>query len=373
MPKSKSRSKKRKSSSTPYKLNTVHSLLIISAISFLLLVISVNVQTTQFLTANSTQDVLGDDEDNSGNQDEDKFNEDNSDENKDENNEEEKRNEELKKEEEKKIEQEKKQESQSSKSKSFLPKPSKSAISPIANDDNIDEDEDVSDEDSLESEQETEIETADGQKIKTKVKNGITTKIEIERGELKLKYEYKNGQLELKVENEDGEEVDLDEDELNELEVETETELEDEGVEVEAISEDTMAFTKNQFSAITNFPLSIDVGTNLLILSTPEGQRIVTVLPDQAIQSLLETGIVNTIDTSLDAQVLDQLGSSNGVIKLELKNKDIVYRIKGKKEHKILGLIPVSSPTTAFVSANSGDVVAQERSVLTSFVDLISP
>ncbi len=370
MSKSKPRSKKQKSSSTLSKLTTLHPLIIISIVSVLLLVISANIQTTQFLTANSGQSVLGDGEDSSEDRDENK-----SDEDKEGNKEEEKRNEEIKKEEEKKKEQEEKkqepQSSKSSKSKSYLPKPSKSTISPKAIDD--DSDEDQVDEDSNENEQETEIETVDGQKIKTKIKNGITTKIEIERGELKLKYEFKNGQLELKVENEDGEEVELDEDELNELEDETETELEDEGVEVEAISEDTVAFTKNQISAVTDFPLSIDVGTNLLILSTPEGQRIVTVLPDQAIQSLLETGVVNTIDTSTDKQALDQLETSNNVVKLELKNKDIVYRIKGTKEHKILGFIPVNSPTTAFVSANSGNVVAQERSVLTSFVDLISP
>ncbi len=362
MPKSKARNKKRNSSSTVSKFTSLHPLVIISIVSVLLLVISANVQTTQVLTANNEQSVLGEDEDSGEDQEEDK-----SDEDEDENKEEEKRNEEIKKEEEKYKEQEqKKQESLSSKSKYLSPKPSKSAISPI-------EEEDLEDDESEDSEQETEIETADGQKIKTKIKNGITTKIEIERGELKLKYEYKNGQLELKVENEDGEEVKLDEDELSELEDETETELEDEGLEVEALDDDTVAFTKNNTSAITNFPLSVDIGTNLLILSTPEGQRIVTVLPDQAIQNLLRTGIVNTIDASADTQILDQLGSGNEVVKLELKNKDIVYRIKGKKEHKILGFIPVNSPTTAFVSANSGNVVAQERSVLTSIVDFISP
>ncbi len=355
MPKSKSKSKKHKSLPALGKLNTVHPLIIISIVSVLLLVISANVQTTQFLTANSGQSVLGDDEDSSEDQDEDENDEDEDDEEEND----------VSEDDEEERNEEKKQESlssKSSKSKYLSPKPSKSVISPIDNGDDESED----------SEQETEIETADGQKIKTKVKNGITTKIEIERGELKLKYEYKNGELELKVENEDGEEVELDEDELNELEDETETELEDEGIEVETLSDDTVAFTKNNTSAITNFPLSVDIGTNLLILSTPEGQRIVTVLPDQAIQNLLETGIVNTVDTSTDTQILDQLASSNGVVKLELKNKDIVYRIKGKKEHKILGFIPVNSPTTAFVSANSGNVVAQERSVLTSFVDLIS-
>ncbi len=372
MPKSKSRSKKQKSQSTLSKLTALHPIIVISIASILLLVISANVKTTQFLAVNSTQSVLGDDEDSSGNKEEDKSGEDKSNEDQEENKEEEKRNEEMKKVEEKTKEQEKKkQEFQSSKSKSVSPKPSKSTITPVSSDD--DADEDLLDEESIESEQETEIETADGQKIKTKVKNGITTKIEIERGELKLKYEYKNGQLELKVENEDGEEVELDENELSELEDETETELEDEGLEVEALDEDTVAFTKNKTSAITNFPLSVDIGTNLLILSTPEGQRIVTILPDQAIQNLLKTGIVNTIDASADTQILDQLASGNEIVKLELKNKDIVYRIKGSKEHKILGFIPVNSPTTAFVSANSGNVVAQERSVLTSFVDLISP
>lgn len=372
MPKVKSRSKKQKSLPALGKLTTVHPLIIISIVSVLLLVVSANVQTTQFFTANSQQSVLGDDEDGGSDDQKEDQDEDKSGNSDGVGKEEEKKNEERKKEEKKKqIEiQKNMQEAQSTKtfkSKSGAPNPSRIFISPIDEDEN--ETEDVS----IEDEQETEIETADGLKIKTKIKDGVTTKIEIERGELKLKYKLENGQLVLKVENEDGEEIDLDEDELSELEDETETELEDEGIEVEPLSEDTVAFTKNQFSAITEFPLSVDIGTNLLILSTPEGQRIVTVLPDQAVQNLLATGIINSIDTSTDAQVLDKLGSSNGIVKLELKNKDIVYRIKGTKEHKVLGFLPVNSPTTAFVSANSGVVVAQERSVLTSFVDFLSP
>ena len=247
-------------------------------------------------------------------------------------------------------------------------------ISPRDHDENEDDDKEDESHKEEENETETELETADGYKIKTKIKSGVTTKIEIERGELKLKYRLENGKLVSKVENETGEEVEVEEDELVELENEAEDSLATEGVAINPISENSIAFTTNNVAALTDFPLSIDIGTNELILSTPQGPRVVTILPDRALQNLLSTGIINTIETSkTDAPLQTQLAAYTGIVKIEIQNNDIVYKIKGKKKHRMLGVIPVNTNTTAFVSANSGTVIAQERSMLVNLVDLISP
>lgn len=222
--------------------------------------------------------------------------------------------------------------------------------------------------------QETEIETADGQKIKTKIEDDGTTKIEIENGTFKLKYRVENGQVVLKVENEDGDEVEIEDDELTELEHAVEGELEDNDVKLAPITDNQLAVIKNQIAAVTDFPLSINVETKELIITTPAGQRVVTILPDQAVQNLLATGIINKIETPpADATIQDQLDTLVGVVKLEIRDDKVVYKVNGVKTHNVLGFIPVTTPVTAFVSTETGGAVAKQQSILANVIDFLSP
>lgn len=221
--------------------------------------------------------------------------------------------------------------------------------------------------------QETEIETADGQKIKTKIEDDGTTKIEIENGTIKLKYSIVNGQVVLNVENEDGEEVEITDDELEKLENEVENDLEDDDLRLVSTTDNQLALTQNQIAALTDFPLSINVETNELIVTTSAGQKIVTVLPEEAVQNLLATGIINSIETPpSDIAAQDQLGALTGVVEIEERDSEIVYKIKGKKTHLMFGIIPVSTPVTAFVSTDTGLPVAKQQSILTNVIDFIS-
>lgn len=221
---------------------------------------------------------------------------------------------------------------------------------------------------------ETEIETADGQKIKTKIEDDGTTKIEIENGSVKLKYRVENGQTVLKAENESGEEVEIEDDELEKLEKDVEDELEDDGVKLVQTSGDKLALTQNQTAAVTNFPLSINTETKEFIITTPAGQKVVTMLPDEAVKNLLATGIINKIETPpSDITTQDKLGEMTGVVSLETRNNEVVYKVKGTKTHKMLGVIPVTTPVTAFVSADTGITVAKQQSILSNVVDFLSP
>lgn len=222
--------------------------------------------------------------------------------------------------------------------------------------------------------EETEIETAEGQKIKTKIEDDGTTKIEIENGSLKLKYKIENGKVILKAENESGEEVDLDEDELEELEDSVEDELNDDEIQLLPTTNNRLAVTQNQVAAVTDFPLSINVETKELIVSTPIGQKVVSILPEQAVENLLATKIINTVETSsTDSFTQGQLGALSGVIKLEIRNNEVIYNVKGIKTYRILGLIPVTAPVTALVSAQDGTTIAKQQSLLASIIDVFSP
>ncbi len=200
--------------------------------------------------------------------------------------------------------------------------------------------------------QETEIETSNGQKTKTK--------IEVEQGKLKLKYESEKGGIKLKTEDEQGKEVELKDGEMEKVQKEIENELEDEGIKISTES-GKPTITKNKVTASTDFPLSVNVATHQLTVTTPAGQKTVTILPDQAVQNLLGVS---------SSAILSNLSDP---IKLEIKDNGVVYKIKGEKKFKIFGFIPVSTPTTAYISAQSGKLVAQEQPLLTNLIKLVSP
>lgn len=200
-----------------------------------------------------------------------------------------------------------------------------------------------------EERKETEIETQDGQKIKTKVEDDGTTKVEIEQDDLKIKYEVKNGEVNS---------IEEDEDETND-ELEEESEIDDDELEI-STEEERHTVRFNGVAASTNFPLSIDVATNELIVATKDGPKIVAVLPDQAVANLLETGIVDRVDSESD-------------LELQVQNGEPVYQIGGSKRYRFLAFIPVTQPVVSIVSAETGEVVATQQSVWANIVDFLSP
>lgn len=336
-----SKSKRPKVQSTNLQL-----IFLILPVVLLALFVSSNITTARTLSVSTSANVLGDDEDKSG-------------ENMEEKKEEEKKKEETKSESEKKKEEQKKEETSTS-DKSSINTSSTLLKSKTQKEKN---------------KQETEIETSDGQKIKTKVEDDGTTKIELEQGNLKLKYVFENGVLKLKAENESGEEVEVDEEKLDDLEREVEEELEEEGLEITTES-GKIALKKGNTTAHSNFPLSINPATGELIVTTPAGSKVVTILPDQAIENLLRTGIVNIVESAPpdnNSTPSSQLSQFAGKLEIVEKDNHIMYKIKGEKEHKIFGLLPVEVPSTIFVSAENGEVLTQERSLLGTFIDFLSP
>ncbi len=101
-------------------------------------------------------------------------------------------------------------------------------------------------------------------------------------------------------------------------------------------------------SAFVNFPLTIDTETNSIAVTTPLGVVNVQQLPSTAIEGLLGSNVIDTIEsTELDETETDA----------EDANKQVVYRIKGVKNTRFLGLIKVDAPILAEVSAITGEQV----------------
>ncbi|GIW57645.1 MAG: hypothetical protein KatS3mg083_590 [Candidatus Dojkabacteria bacterium] len=254
---------------------------------------------------------------------------------------------------------------QSSSRSNFLSNPSKRIVpTPNAVED---EEDDVESNNNL-SEREIEVEDHTGQKTKIKIKDDGTTKVELEKGELKIKYRFENGLFLAKVENEDGEEVEMGEEEVKNIEDEIETKLEKEGIKVTSAGADLL-FSKNNITALSRFPLAISTETNKLIVTTPKGERVVAVLPDDAVNQILKLKVIDSLEKTESNGPSER--SAQG-IELTTRNGEIVYKILGKRTYRLFSLIPIQSSLEAQVSAETGQVISVDKPIITRIIDFFS-
>ena len=122
--------------------------------------------------------------------------------------------------------------------------------------------------------------------------------------------------------------------------------------------------------AITEFPLKVDQETGTLTVTTPAGEKEVTVLPDAAIKNMLAAKVMSYV-TSVPTE--GELASTEKLVRLIEQDNTLVYEIEGIKAYKLLGLIPVKVKVKAIVSAENGQVVRSETSLLGRILNRIAP
>lgn len=208
----------------------------------------------------------------------------------------------------------------------------------------------------------TEIRTETGERIRFRSENG-ETRTEVRSGGVRVRLERSNDEVRLKMENEAGEEEELGE--QQELRIRDRAERDE--IEIEAGGEEgEFVVRRGQVEATTRFPLSVNLATNELVVTTPAGERVVTVLPDQAVQNMLAANVIDQILTSGEPTSVtpeESTAGANlvaGVIALGERLGVPVYEIAGVRNHKFLGFIPVQTQVTAVVSAETGELVATE-------------
>lgn len=216
--------------------------------------------------------------------------------------------------------------------------------------------------------QKTEIRFSETEKIKTRVEEG-RSKVDIYSGGVKVRYEIRDGRVIIKAETEEGKEV-----EDEEAIVKIVDRLDKTGIKI-ATAGGELLVARNQIGALANFPLQIDLNTNQLIASTSAGTKVLTVLPDQAVQNMLAANVISRLSPQaiVEAALTGQATSVSSVVELGIRNNIPVYEIPGIRDFRLLGFIPVSQPVTVVVSAETGQVVSTEQSILTRVVDLLSP
>ncbi len=130
------------------------------------------------------------------------------------------------------------------------------------------------------------------------------------------------------------------------------------------------ALVNKRVGALSSFPLSINPVTRELTVTTPAGTKIVTVLPQQAIDNMLASKVMTDV---MGEKVDNELASIPSLVRLEEKNGVLVYKVKGTKTHKLFGFIPIKTGVTAFVSAENGQVVTSTDSLLGRILNRLAP
>ncbi len=230
----------------------------------------------------------------------------------------------------------------------------------------------------------------EGTKIKIKTKNeatGFESETEVEDGKEKTKVKFQNLKIEFeregnkviaKVKDENGEEVELEDDEKDELFQDLEDELSDDDITL-ATDSANPGFVQKGRRVRTNFPLSVNPVTGELFVTTPAGEKVVTILPSEAIENMIRAGIMTRTEEPPSPPPADEgtgsaqvISDDNSAIELAQVNDEPVYIISGIKAQNLLGVVPVDIKIKTYVSTTDGSLMDIEQNFFSKLLDLLS-
>lgn len=196
----------------------------------------------------------------------------------------------------------------------------------------------------------------------------------------KIKFETRNGTSTIKIENEDGTETE------EELEDNEEFKLDGDLADLSLENDnDDSIIKQDNLRVKTNFPISINLETNELVITTPSGVKTMTVLPKQAIENLLRSKKITFVlpsssplpsTTPQESPVATSENELNDTIESEIeieeKDGEVLYVVQGAKEKKLFGVFNISVPRTYEVSAETGEVLNTNQSIVSIILDVLS-
>lgn len=192
-----------------------------------------------------------------------------------------------------------------------------------------------------------------------KVKSADGTSVDINDGNTKIQLGTNNSNLSLNAIRPDGKRIEIDktafEAVVAAMKAETGSEVSQKG--------DAFTFKRGAVEADTKFPISFDVTTKTFSVQTSNGEKEVAVLPDQAVEKLMENKVFSQLQTSTS--------TAPSVTLTELDNQP-VYQVQGIIQKKFLGFVPISIAKTSYVSAQTGDSVKTDISAFSRLLDITS-
>ncbi|MBI2103470.1 hypothetical protein HYT59_00530 [Candidatus Woesebacteria bacterium] len=259
----------------------------------------------------------------------------------------------------------------------------------------VDEAEAKDDDDSESVEVRTDVRLPSGVRIRERLENG-RRRIDVYEGGRKLRFETRDSMTVVKVEDEEEEvgEAEVDE---NEVEVEVES---SEGTQKAKIklgrNKWILKSAGSNIEARSSFPLSIDLATNELIVTTPAGVKRVAVLPQTAIDNMIRVGHVDIIfpeplpstspeespegtpsaspeESPTGSPSASTSEGEEGTVELTTtESGEVAFVFDGAKREKLLGLFEILIPKTVVVSGETGDLVEIRQNLISKILDLLS-
>lgn len=167
----------------------------------------------------------------------------------------------------------------------------------------------------------------------------------------------------LRAKAEDGTEVEIDKSALEKINTAM---LLETGAQIQQ-NQDGITLRRGQIEAKTKFPISFNVATKTFTVQIGNGTSEISVLPDQAVQKLLENKIISKVEVRNNSTTIND----SSVILTEYNSKP-VFEVRGASDQKMFGFFPISVSKTSIVSAESGNVVRTNQNIFSRFVDTIS-
>lgn len=111
------------------------------------------------------------------------------------------------------------------------------------------------------------------------------------------------------------------------------------------------------FTALTDYPLTIDAESAHLVATTDSGDAFLSILPIEAAESTLRAGILSTV--------------TNNTMELLSEDKNLQYKITGEKVFDILHVYEYRIPAEAYVSASDGSILKIDSSTWYRFMNFL--
>lgn len=114
---------------------------------------------------------------------------------------------------------------------------------------------------------------------------------------------------------------------------------------------------------------SITQTNNNITVNTPDGTKVIQVLPTQALKNMNGSQVMSDI---ISPDLNGAFASINQLLILKEQDGVLGYQVDGVKKSSLFGLLPVKTNVTAFVSAENGQVVQTQQSLLSHLINKLS-
>jgi hypothetical protein len=116
-----------------------------------------------------------------------------------------------------------------------------------------------------------------------------------------------------------------------------------------ALLGDKFSLEQKGFTALTAFPIKVDSKEARLSVGTETGDRILSILPYQAIGTLFKAKVISKVN-----------GNQFNLIE---ENQELAYFVEGEKTLNLYDIYKYSVPVSAYVSASTGEIIKIEAPI----------